>query len=382
MENLLNLTVAVSPGKMLSRILEARGWKQSDLAEVTGLSDKTISLIIKDKQAITPETAKILSDATGKSMEYWLNMYANYHLAKKNADDSKEKDIQSRALMHKYMPVAEMRKLGWFINDVSTCQGIENEYERIFGSRSLPVDKFENSTLPMVARQTRDDKELSKYYRTAWFSFARFHASAMLSLKPANLYDKSRLELIAKNLYMYTVKENGLELFLSDLYESGVNFFVLSHLPKTYLDGAAFLYEKNGVENPFIVYTARYDREDNFWFVIAHEIAHILLHYDFLSNPFFDDMDDFGSEHRTEMEMQADNKALESLRKDVVLACGKMMKSKYVTESMALRLEKSTGVGSAVALGMLQHEKIIPWNIASIFKPKIKARLPEMYIRG
>ncbi len=380
MENLLNLSVAVTPGKMLSRILEARGWNQSDLAEITGLSDKTISQLIKDKQAITPETASLLADATGKSMKYWVNMYADYHRAKKNSEI--DKSVKARALMRKYMPVAEMKKLGWFVNDVTTELEIENEYERIFGTRSLPVELFENSTIVMAARQTKDDVELSKFYRTTWFKFACFHASVMLSLKEAKPYDKSRLELIAKNLYMYTTKKDGVERVLFDLYESGVNFFVLSHLSKTYLDGAAFLFEKGGVKNPFIVYTARYDREDNFWFVMAHEIAHILLHFEFLDKPQLDDMDEFGSEKRNEREKQADAAALCYLRNEVVLACGKMLKRKYVTASMAKLLEESTGVASCVALGMLQHEKIIPWNIDSALKPKIKAKLPEIYMRG
>ena len=31
-------------------------------------------------------------------------------------------------------------------------------------------------------------------------------------------------------------------------------------------------------DNPVIVYTGRYKRLDNFWFTLAHEIAHVLLH--------------------------------------------------------------------------------------------------------
>ena len=93
-------------------------------------------------------------------------------------------------------------------------------------------------------------------------------------------------------------------------------------------------------------------------------------------------MDEFGSEKRNEREKQADAAALCYLRNEVVLACGKMLKRKYVTASMAKLLEESTGVASCVALGMLQHEKIIPWNIDSALKPKIKAKLPEIYMRG
>jgi len=84
------------------------------------------------------------------------------------------------------------------------------------------------------------------------------------------------LKLLYDDLHSYTVQENGSNEFLKQLNQLGVVFFVLPHLQKTYLDGAAFYYENN----PVIVYTARFKRIDNFWFTIAHEIAHILYHLD------------------------------------------------------------------------------------------------------
>lgn len=73
----------------------------------------------------------------------------------------------------------------------------------------------------------------------------------------------------------YTVRETGVPDVIHDLNEAGVIFLVQSHLSKTNLDGASFFYN----DHPVIVYTARYDRIDNFWFTLAHEIAHLLLHF-------------------------------------------------------------------------------------------------------
>ena len=378
MEDLLNIPI-VSPGNMLSRILSEKKWSQSDLAEITGLSDKTISMLIKDKQAITTDTAVLLAAATGKNAQYWLNLYAKYQIEKdKSENNPKAVVAKARAEIRTYMPVSEMKKLGWFVNDISTVQGIENEYERIFGSRSLPHDVYENFPVPIAARQTKADAKLTKYHLTTWFSFAKVHAHNLLIAKTPRDYDKAKLELISKNLYRYTTKADGVEQVLEDLYESGLNFLVLSHLPQTYLDGAAFMCENR----PFVAYTARQDREDNFWFVLAHEIAHILLHYDFLSNPFLDDMDDFNSVHRSVMEKEADEKALDSLKSEVVLACGKMLGGKYVTDSKIAKLQEVTEVSPAVMLGMLQHEGIVPWKIRTSLKPKIKERIPKLYVRG
>ena len=59
------------------------------------------------------------------------------------------------------------------------------------------------------------------------------------------------------------------------LAQHGVEVEYVGHLPKTHLDGAA-LRLPNG--RPVIGLTIRYDRIDNFWFTVLHELAHIGLH--------------------------------------------------------------------------------------------------------
>ena len=59
------------------------------------------------------------------------------------------------------------------------------------------------------------------------------------------------------------------------LVQHGVGVEYVGHLPRTHLDGAA-LRLANG--RPVIGLTLRYDRIDNFWFTVLHELAHIGLH--------------------------------------------------------------------------------------------------------
>jgi addiction module HigA family antidote len=74
-----------TPGKILSRELEARGWTQKDLAEIIGTPVQTINEIIWGTKQITSETARELSQALGTSAEFWINLEAQYrlHLARK-----------------------------------------------------------------------------------------------------------------------------------------------------------------------------------------------------------------------------------------------------------------------------------------------------------
>lgn len=369
----------ISPGTIIQKSMEYMGWNQTDLSQITGLSGKTISLLVQNKQNISPEVAVLLGNAFGKSPEFWLNLSAKWQIAKEENKSSKEELTKAKAQMYKYMPVNEMKNKGWFLNDVGTLNGIENEYERLFGTKEFPEEYYENEKMEFAARQTRSDMELTQYYRTTWFSFAKLNAKNIESQsKNGSKYDEQTLKEIAENLYEYTTQLDGIEKLISDLKNiAGVQFFVLSHLSKTYLDGAAFLQG----DRPFIVYTGRYDREDNFWFVIAHEIAHILHHYDFLEKPFLDNMDDKEAIKKNEREAEADKYANIYLNKQSVLKFASQI-GRYVTEQRIFSISRSSKVSVPVALGMMQHEGIVPWSRFSKYKPKVMEKIPSEYIKG
>lgn len=375
----IKLFKTISPGAIIQKSMEYMGWNQTDLSQITGLSGKTISLLVQDKQNISPEVAVLLGGAFEKTPEFWLNLSAKWQLAKEEDKSSKEELTKAKAQMYKYMPVNEIKNKGWFLNDVSTLSGIKNEYERLFGTKEIPEEYYENEKMEFAARQTRNDTELTQYYRTTWFSFAKLHAKSIESKsKNKSKYDARTLKEIADNLYEYTTQADGIEKVISDLKNiAGVQFFVLSHLSKTYLDGASFLQD----DRPFIVYTGRYDREDNFWFVIAHEIAHILNHYDFLEKPFLDNIDDKEAIKKSEREAEADKYANMYLHKQAVLRFASQIGT-YVTEQRIFSISRSSGVSVPVALGMLQHEGIVPWSRFSKYKPKVMEKIPSEYIKG
>ena len=369
----------ISPGETIVLMMESLGWNQSDLAEISGLGDKKISYLINNKQIITAEVASLLGKIFGKSPGFWVRLSADYELSKKDLQTfSKEEVAVVKAQMHKYMPVAEIKKKGWFVSKVSSVPEIQNEYKRLFGQKEFPVDMFENNHLGMAARQTRDDTECTKYYRMTWYSFAKMHAKNIArTSRNKTSYDRENLMEIASSLYTYTTLQNGVEKIISDLGVAGVHFFVLSHLSKTYLDGAAFI--ESG--KPFIVYTGRYDREDNFWFVIAHEIAHILCHYDYLKEPFLDDMEDSKVNIQSTREKEADKNAGVYLNQQAVLKCGSQI-NRYVTEYRLYRISRIANVSVSVALGMLQHAGVVPWSQFSKYKPKVMQKIPDSYIKG
>ena len=67
------------------------------------------------------------------------------------------------------------------------------------------------------------------------------------------------------------------------LAEAGVRFAVVETLPKANIDGVCFWLDNS----PVIGMTTRYDRIDNFWFVLRHECEHA-LNGDGRENPIVD----------------------------------------------------------------------------------------------
>ena len=59
------------------------------------------------------------------------------------------------------------------------------------------------------------------------------------------------------------------------LAEHGIGFEYVKHLPRTHLDGAVLHLPG---DSPVIGMTLRYDRIDNFWFTLLHELGHLGLH--------------------------------------------------------------------------------------------------------
>jgi HTH-type transcriptional regulator/antitoxin HigA len=120
------------------------------------------------------------------------------------------------------------------------------------------------------------------------------------------------------------------------------------HLPQTFLDGAAFLLPSG---RPVIGMTLRYDRLDNFWFVLIHELVHIRDHLrKGVLEDVFDDLDLEGDD----LEKETDRIAGNLLLPEEVWASAL---ARYVrsVESI-MRLATDLGIGPAIIAGRIRHE--------------------------
>ena len=66
-----------SPGEFIGDELSARGWTQTDLAQIMGRPLRMVNELILGKKQITPETAHDLAKAFGdEDALYWMNLDA------------------------------------------------------------------------------------------------------------------------------------------------------------------------------------------------------------------------------------------------------------------------------------------------------------------
>lgn len=96
-------------GDIIRDAMEELGWNQADLAEITALTEKSVNLIINNKQAITPETATLLGQVFSSPAEMWLNLQARYDLRKIDNQDVSKKEQSGTSGRPKREPYAERR---------------------------------------------------------------------------------------------------------------------------------------------------------------------------------------------------------------------------------------------------------------------------------
>ena len=133
------------------------------------------------------------------------------------------------------------------------------------------------------------------------------------------------------------------------LASQGIVLITEEHLPGTYLDGATML---SASDHPVIGMTLRHDRLDNFWFVLFHELGHVFLHL--FGGLRFDFFDDEGSATEDQVELEADQFALNSLVPDD--QWDKCL-SRFALSERAVRLDaESLGIGTSIVAGRIRKE--------------------------
>ena len=248
------------PGDFIREELTARGWTQSDLAEIMGRPVETINRVVTGKLAVTPETARGLASAFGTSAELWLNLESAYQLSRVRQDDDV---VTRRARLYDMAPIKEMTRRGW-IESSSNIDVMEQQLVRFCGLNNIDEEPHISA-----AARTAMPYFPSTPAQRAWFFRVKNLATTLIT-EP---YSKKALLAVLDDLRALATHPQEVRHVPRILADAGVRFLVVEHLPKIKMDGATLWLDKS---RPVVVLSLRYDRIDWFWFTLAHELAHVL----------------------------------------------------------------------------------------------------------
>lgn len=254
-----------TPGQLIAELVEARGWSQRVLAIVLKVDETVIAKIISGKRHLDAELALALGEVLEVPPERLLDLQKSYELARARIIARPDPGRVTRAHLFGGLPIAEMIKRGWLeAENVRDVPRVESALAKFFGVSS--TDEIE--ILPHAAKKTNVTGNVTPV-QLAWLRRVKELAGEMV----VGRYTEGAVrEALPRLKALLTTPEEARKV-PRVLDEAGIRYVIVESLSGAKIDGACFWLNDAA---PVIGMSLRYDRMDNFWFVLRHEIEHVL----------------------------------------------------------------------------------------------------------
>ena len=254
-----------TPGQLIERLLDERDWTKKTLSLVIGTDETALNRVISAKRPLTAELALVLEEVFGTSADKFLQLQKKHELAQARLASTPDPDRKSRLELFGDLKISQLIKRGWISpeNDKDVT-ALENAVTQFFGK---PVDSMLQS-FGHAAKKTDATSEVT-ITQIAWMISVRQLAQQI----SAPEYSIEKLTRALVTLKTKLEKPDQIEDVSGILNSAGVRLVVVESLPSAKIDGVCLWIDDS---KPVIGLSARFDRIDNFWFVLRHEIEHIL----------------------------------------------------------------------------------------------------------
>lgn len=254
-----------SPGQLITHLVEQRGWSKRVLATVLDMSETVVNKMTTDVRPISASDAILLEDVFSVPASTFLDLQSRYDLAKARIKTAPDPRRSERAHLFNALPIASMIKRGWIdVQDIKDYKVIEAELLKFFQVESTS----EIPVLPHAAKKTNVASDTTAE-QLAWLYRVNQIALEMI-VPPAS---KNSIENAIESLIPLRISEAAIRKVPEILAKAGIRFLIVESLPSAKIDGVCFWLNDNA---PVIALTLRFNRIDNFWFVLRHELEHAL----------------------------------------------------------------------------------------------------------
>lgn len=257
-----------TPGQLIEHLLEERGWTQRVLGIVLGIDETAVNKVIKGKQAVTAEMALTLGEVFAVEADQFLSLQKSYEMAQARIVAVPDPNRAKRAALFGDLPISEMIKRGWIdAYDVRDTKRVQAELIKFFNVKSL--DEIE--ILPHAPKKT-NYSEPPTGAQFVWINRVRQIASEMMVGRYTPFTGRSAIKKLSDLLHAPDEARKVPRI----LSESGIRFAIVETIGSAKIDGVCFWLDDH---SPVIGMSLRYDRIDNFWFVLRHELEHVIQNH-------------------------------------------------------------------------------------------------------
>lgn len=328
--------------------MDQQGLIKKDLIPFIGSAPK-VTEVLNGKRNLSINMIRKLSKGLGISADVLIK------------EPNQQQAVSSEVDWNSF-PLAEMRKNGYFPDFKGSLKELKEyaaEQLNLFLSSVSNGFDLERALLRSSAHLRSNDKEIDSYALWAW------QVRVLQKAKDDTLkvsYQKGTVDTDwMKKLAEMSWSSRGPELAKEYLNGHGIHLIVEPHLPKTYLDGAVCT-SCNG--NPIVALTLRYDKLDNFWFSLMHELAHLALHVDETETWFLDDLDAHGAD---EKEQEAD-----ALAKECFIPLESWNPKRHIDHISVRELANKLNISPCIIAGRVRYELDNHKLFGKLFREKVR----------
>ena len=354
---------AVSPGAVLQEYLEGYGMSCAELATRAGLDEGTIKQLLAAKAPVTAAIALKLGRVFGRPAHLWSNLERQYQDDLTRLADKKQM-AQQLAWLDKF-PVNDMVKLGWIpkppqpkdkhalLEALLSFYGVAApaQWRQLYAS-SVPI-AYRRATRParsveVVSAWLRRGEILAQQLVCAPYNCKAF-AAALVRIRALTI---ATPEVFVPKLQALCAA-------------AGVAFVLVPELPRTGIHGATRWLG----DTPVMQLSLYRKSNDQFWFTVMHEAAHILMHG---RTAMFIEGQGLTGKQEDEADAYAQDMLIPPARLHEFL-------SQYrVTLPRIKHFADTIGIAPGIVVGRLQRDQMLPMNIGNKLKVFYRWHEPDL----